>query len=130
MREGLQEVKNKGSTLGNIVILSDSLSATTSLTNLEDKHARPDLAEETTHIAQELREQQQITVCWIPSHCDTKGNEMADQRAKEGLENENNKYQTRKQGIQKHHKQENKKGNDRKNGTNAKPHNSIKYPLQ
>ncbi|GFS24530.1 reverse transcriptase [Elysia marginata] len=91
IREGLQEVKNKGSNQGNIVILSDSLSATTSLRNLEEKHSRPDITEEITHIAQELKEQRQIeiTMCWIPSHCDIKGNEMADQRAKEGLENEN-----------------------------------------
>ena len=36
-----------------------------------------------THLA-ELSANHNVTLQWIPSHCDLYGNEMADQRAKEG----------------------------------------------
>ena len=63
----------------NIVFLSDALSVLLSLMRNQEKDNNS-----LTGALAELSANHNVTLQWIPSHCDLYGNEMADQLAKEG----------------------------------------------
>ena len=63
----------------NIVFLSDALSVLQSLTRHQEKGNNS-----LTGALAELSANHNVTLQWIPSHCDLYGNEMADHLAKQG----------------------------------------------
>ena len=69
-----------------IVFLTDALSVVTALKNKKNtdlQYLTQVMAEITCKVAQ-------VTVQWIPSHCDIDGNEKADHLAKKGVEMDQN----------------------------------------
>ena len=74
-----------------VVILTDSLSAVKAIRTPNIKHSRPDISFNILKVCGIIKENLNTTIelCWIPAHCDIKGNEEADHLAKEGLECQN-----------------------------------------
>ena len=71
----------------NCTIYTDSLSAVISVKNRKANH----LVTKIHHLTQYLRtKNNNITICWIPSHVGIAGNVMADKKAKEALSRNNN----------------------------------------
>jgi len=69
------------------LILTDSLAATLGLGNSSNKSARFDILSSIEEMHDGLVKQgKNVTVVWIPAHCDIRGNEKADALAKQGLE--------------------------------------------
>ena len=69
-------IENSSDDISSVVFLTDARSVLDALIN----NKTPDLAK----AMQSLGISYQVTIQWIPAHCGVKGNEIADQLAKEG----------------------------------------------
>ena len=67
------------------VVLTDSQSAALSLKTQDDKNSRFDIVQQILICNDKIiRREKEITILWIPAHCDIPGNDMADQLANTG----------------------------------------------
>lgn len=84
--EGLKYLRIDNTNNKNVVIFSDSLSAIQAINNINIKQSK--IIKEIIQEANDIKKEHNynITICWIPSHLDIEGNDLADKFAKEASE--------------------------------------------
>ena len=72
----------------NVIILTDSLSASQMIKTPSNSHSRNDIVNKIFELSKQIRttHNTSVKICWVPAHCGIIGNEKADAAAKLGLE--------------------------------------------